>query len=342
MDWSKRSLRLAFSGALSASIVLATVQTGRAKAITQSTATPSVQVPSPGMGVEGPNDLNDLVAPIALYPDNLVAEILAASALPDEVVEANQWLRQYPGISGAALARAVDRQPWDPGVKALTQFPPVLANLATNLSWYWALGTSYTNEPREVLDAIQVMRRRAQQAGHLTGTPRQIVTYEGDTVQIEPADAGTVYLPEYDPWLVYGEPLAAYPGWNRVPGAYVTEPDVLLGLGFGIGAFAGYDWGWNHWGADWRGRGVVFNQSPYHSYAPIFAGHPEFHGANMGFTPSGEFRRGVLPGTIEGNSRIGTNYPARETFALRGFHFATGEFNRGSIHDGGFRGVGHR
>jgi hypothetical protein len=132
MDWSKRSLRLALSGALSASLVLATAQTGRANAITQPTATPSVQEPSPGMGIEAASDLSQLVAPIALYPDNLVAQILAASALPDEVVEANQWIQQYPGLSGADLAQAVNRQPWDPGVKALTQFPPVLANLATN------------------------------------------------------------------------------------------------------------------------------------------------------------------------------------------------------------------
>jgi Protein of unknown function (DUF3300) len=84
------------------------------------------------MGIEAASDLSQLVAPIALYPDNLVAQILAASALPDEVVEANQWIQQYPGLSGADLAQAVNRQPWDPGAKALTQFPPVLANLATN------------------------------------------------------------------------------------------------------------------------------------------------------------------------------------------------------------------
>jgi hypothetical protein len=353
MDWSKQSLTLI----LSASLVLAAAPTGHADAITQSNAaptilTPSMQPPSNQTGVESPNDLNQLVAPMALYPDNLVAQILAASSWPNEVSEANRWMRQHSDLSGTGLAEAVNRQAWDPSVKALTQFPLVLANMAVNLSWSWALGNAYATDPREVLDAIQVMRRRAQQAGHLTGTPQQVVTYEGDTIQLQPADAGTVYLPEYDPWLVYGEQLAPYPGWDWLPGTYVTEPDILPGLAVGIGAFAGYGWSWNHWGTDWRGRGVVYNQSPYRSYAPIFAGHPAFHGTNMASAPTSEFRGGVLHGAIGANSRglhafnsgrVGSNYQARGGFGFRGgFHFATGGFDRGSVHDGGFHGVGHR
>jgi len=342
VDWPKRSMTLV----LSASLVLATAQTGNADAITQSNAVPSIQTP-----FESPNELDQLVAPIALYPDNLVAQILAASAWPNEVTEANRWMRQHSELSGAELAQAVNRQAWDPSVKALTQFPFVLANMAVNLSWSWALGNVYLNEPHEVLDAIQVMRRRAQQAGHLTGTPRQVVTYEGDTIEIQPADAGTVYLPEYDPWLVYGEPLAPYPGWDWLPGAYVTEPDILLGLGVGIGAFAGYGWSWNHWGTDWRGRGVVYDQSPYRDYGQTFAGRPDFHGTSRAFAPTSEFRGGVLHGTIRANNRslngfnsgrIPRGFPARAGFRFRGgFHVASGGFHLGSVHDGGFHGVGH-
>jgi Protein of unknown function (DUF3300) len=342
MDWPKRSMTLV----LSASLVLATVQSGNADAITQSNNAPLIQTP-----FESPNELGQLVAPIALYPDNLIAEILAASAWPNEVTEANRWIRQHSELSGAEFAQAVNQQAWDPSVKALTQFPLVLANMAVNLTWGWALGNAYANEPQEVLDAIQVMRRRAQQAGHLTGTPQQVVAYEGDTIQIEPADAGMVYLPEYDPWLVYGETLAAYPGWDWLPGAYVTGPDILLGLGVGIGAFAGYGWGWNHWGTDWRGRGVVYDQSPYRDYGRTFAGRPDVRGTNQAFAPTSEFRGGVLHGAIGANNRgfngfnsgrIGRSFLARVGLGFRGgFHVASGGVHVGSVHDGGFHGVGH-
>src|SRR4029077_99854 len=111
-----------------------------------------------------------------------------------------------------------------------------------------ALGSAYENEPRNVLNAVQVMRQRAQQAGNLMSTPQQTVTREADTITIQPAEADTVYLPEYDPWLVYGAPVAAYPGWSDASGLYLTEPDVMFGLGIGIGAFAAFGWGYHHWG----------------------------------------------------------------------------------------------
>jgi len=122
---------------------------------------------------KAPEEVQQLVAPIALYPDELVAQILAASTYPTEVVQADRWLQQHPGLKGAPLAEAVDSQPWDDSVKAVAQFPSVLGNMDTNLSWTSALGDAYVNQPQDVMAAVQVMRRRAQDAGNLKTTAQQ-------------------------------------------------------------------------------------------------------------------------------------------------------------------------
>src|ERR1043166_2214600 len=128
-----------------------------------------------------------MVAPIALYPDALVAQILAASTYPTEVIQADRWLQQHSYLQGEQLAAAVDQQSWDPSVKALTGFPSVLANLDENLSWTEALGDAYFNQQQDVLDAVQVMRRRAEDAGNLQTTPQERVVNEESTIVIEPA-----------------------------------------------------------------------------------------------------------------------------------------------------------
>jgi hypothetical protein len=194
--------------------------------------------------------LDQLVAPIALYPDALVAQILAAATYPTDIVVANRWMQQYPDLKGDALAQEVDQQPWDPSVKALTQFPQVLDMMDKNLSWTSSLGDAYANGQQNVLDAVQVMRERAQQAGNLQSTQQENVTTQGQTIAIEPADPQVVYVPEYDPWVVYGAPLAYYPGWVGVPGVFVDGPGIAFGLGVGIGVFGGFGWGWHHWGTD--------------------------------------------------------------------------------------------
>src|ERR1700676_5493323 len=116
---------------------------------------------------ETPEQLRQLVAPIALYPDSLVAQILAASTFPEQVVQADQWVQGHPDLKGDALAQGVDQQPWDPSIKALTAFPSVLGNMDKNLSWTSSLGDAYYNHQPDVMDAVQTMRRRAQQAGNL-------------------------------------------------------------------------------------------------------------------------------------------------------------------------------
>ena len=207
---------------------------------------------APTYAQQTPEQLQRLVAPIALYPDSLVAQILAASTFPEEVVEADRWVQDHPDLKGEALGKAVDEQPWDPSVKALTAFPSVLGNMDKNLSWTSTLGDAYYNQQPDVMDAVQVMRHKAQQAGALKSTPQEVVKEEGSDVDIEPADPDVVYVPAYDPWAVYGYPIAAWPGWYPYPGIWFGGPYLSFGLGFGIGWFGGFGWGWGHWGFDWR------------------------------------------------------------------------------------------
>ena len=229
-----------------------------------------------------PDELDQLVAPIALYPDSLVAQILAATTFPAEIVEADRWLQANPDLKGDALAQAVDQQPWDPSVKALTAFPSVLANMDKNLSWTSSLGDAYYNQQADVMDAVQTMRQRAQTAGNLKTTPQQTVANQGSTIVIQPADPQIVYVPAYDPWLVYGGPIVAWPGWYPYPGIWFGGPYLSWGVGFGIGFYGGYGWGWNSWGSNWHNHTVVYNNNRYYSRSQTFYNRNTYY-RNGGF-----------------------------------------------------------
>src|SRR5579872_3998129 len=217
---------------LSCCLVLATAPGGFA-------AQPDQSVPSPPVHAaqQTPQELQQLVAPIALYPDALVAQILAAATYPDQVVEADRWLQQHPDLKGQQLGQEVDKQPWDPSVKALIEFPSVLGNMDKNLSWTSSLGDAYVNQQEEVMNAVQVMRDRAEKAGNLKSSSQEKVSKQGQTIVIEPADPEVVYVPEYDPWLIYGDPIGIWPGWYSYPGLFIGGPGIAFGFGFGIGFF---------------------------------------------------------------------------------------------------------
>jgi hypothetical protein len=140
-----------------------------------------------------------------------------------------------------------------------------------NLSWTSSLGDAYANQPQAVLDAVQVMRQRAQAAGTLMSTNQQTVTAQDGTIAIEPANPDVVYVPAYDPWVVYGDPMAMYPGWVGVPGVFWAGPDLYFGLGFGVAVFGGFAWGLHHWGFDWRHRVVLHDRAPFVSHGMAFA-----------------------------------------------------------------------
>jgi hypothetical protein len=214
-----------------------------------------------------PEQLQQLVAPIALYPDALVAQILAAATYPNQVAQAERWMQQNAYLDENQRTQKVNRQPWDPSVKALTEVPLVLANMDKNMSWTSALGNAYAARPQDVMDAIQVMRQRAEQAGNLASNPQQTVTDEGNTIAIEPADPDMVYVPQYDPWLAYGAPIGVWPGWYGYPGLFWDGPGIGFGLGFGVG-FGFHDHGHFHGhGFEHGGRvhGGGFHSGGFHS-----------------------------------------------------------------------------
>ena len=235
-------------------------------AIQQANADQTVQAAQ-----QTPDQLQQMVAPFALYPDELVAQILAASTYPTQIVEAERWMEKNQKLQGDKLAKEVDKQSWDPSVKALTQFPSVLTRMDQNLSWTSAVGDAYFNQQQDVLDAIQVLRKRAEDAGTLQSTAQQTVSTQGSTIIIEPAAPDVCYLPIYDPWTVYGGPLAVYPGFFWDPW---VGPAFYFGPAIGLGFFGGFGWGWNRWGFDWHRREVIFNHNRYVSRSPGFIHHP--------------------------------------------------------------------
>ena len=278
-------------------------QSGAAK---QDAQAPAQGAQAPPYTQHTPEELQQMVAPIALYPDSLVAQILAAATFPEQVVEADRWVQAHPELKGDALGHAVDQQPWDPSVKALTGFPSVLGNMDKNLSWASSLGDAYYNQEQDVMDAVQVMRQRAQQAGNLKSTPQQTVTTQGSDIDIEPAEPDVVYVPAYDPWLVYGGPIVAWPGWYPYPGIWYGGPYLSFGLGFGIGWFGGFGWGWHHWGFDWHNHYAMYNHARYYSRSRTFYNRRDFSrggGARAGFNRPGGANR-----PFEGNNRAARGY----------------------------------
>jgi hypothetical protein len=237
-----------------------------------------LQAPSgPPYQEQTSEQLQQLVAPIALYPDSLVAQILAASTFPEQVVDADQWVQSHPDLKDEALAQAVDQMSWDPSVKALVGFPSILGNMDKNLSWTSSLGDAYYNQVQGVMDAVQVMRRRAQEAGHLNSTPQQTVTTEDSDIEIEPVSPEFVYVPAYDPWVVYGGPIGAWPGWYPYPGIWYDSPVIFFGVGFGTGFYGGYGWGWHHWGCDWHHHYAVHDHERYYSQSRTFYNRDRFY-----------------------------------------------------------------
>jgi uncharacterized membrane protein YgcG len=293
--------------------------------------TQSDQQPPPATAQLSPQELQQLVAPIALYPDALLAQILAASTYPTQIVEADRWIDSHPNLKGKNLADEVDKQPWDPSVKALTQFPSVLENMDKNLSWTSSLGEAYANQEQDVTDAVQQMRQEARQAGKLNSNEQENVTTQGNTIAIEPANPDVVYVPAYDPWLVYGAPMVAYPGWVPVPGIFFAGPAISFGFGFGIGFFGGFGWGWHNWGYDWHGRRVIYNHNTYISHSRTIINRGNFNRGNFNH---GDFGHGNFDhGNAFHGSRAGDGHPT--------FHGSTAPRPQPGIRSGALSGFDH-
>ncbi|MGD0161519.1 MAG: DUF3300 domain-containing protein [Candidatus Sulfotelmatobacter sp.] len=289
--------------------------------------------PAPTYTQQSPEQIQQLVAPIALYPDSLVAQILAASTFPEQVVEADRWVQAHPDLKGADLGTAVDQQPWDPSVKALAAFPSVLGNMDKNLSWTSSLGDAYYNQQSDVMAAVQVMRRRAQEAGNLKTTPQQTVTTQDSNIDIEPASPDEVYIPAYNPWGVYGGPVVAWPGWYPYPGIWFGGPYLNFGLGFGIGWYGGFGWGWNHWGFNWRGGYGMYGGGRYYSRSNTFYNRGSYYRGGGERGVANNVQRGATGGRGGANARSGAFNGNRQ--AARGYAAPRGQ---SGVRSGAFSG----
>lgn len=257
-------------------------------------AAPVTSASAPAYTPLSADQLYQLVSPVALFPDKLLAQVLAGAGYPDQISAADAWLAQNRGLQPAALSSAADAQPWDPSVRGLVQFPDVLDQMAKNIPWTTALGSAYLNDPTDVMNAIQVMRQRAANQGTLKNTPQQrivvaptthyveqqpyrqrVVAAPGETIVIEPSQPDTVYVPHYDPWQAYGTPVPAYPSYQYQPSGYSGGDMLAAGvISFGVGIAVAtllnqHDSGWHSWDMRWddRRQPVVYRNAPYVSHS---------------------------------------------------------------------------
>jgi len=213
--------------------------------------------------------LEALVAPIALYPDPLVSQILMASTYPLEVSEATNWLRANSNLKGNALNTALQQQNWDASVKSLVSFPPVLEMMGSQLSWTQNLGNAVLAQQSDTMSAIQALRAKAKKTGALQSNSQQTVTSQGsrssETIVIQPANPQVVYVPSYNPTVVYGAwPYPAYPPVAYYPPGYVAGTALLsFGVGMAVGAAL---WGGCHWGGGYGGGSLTVNNNNFNNF----------------------------------------------------------------------------
>ena len=193
-------------------------------------------------------ELEQLCAPIALHPDSLISQILMASTYPLEVALADRWTKQNASLKGDALTKALEAQDWDPSVKSLVNFPQVLTMMSEKLDWTQRLGDAFLADQKRVLDTIQSLRAKAQASGNLQSNKEQTVVVEEKIIKIEPANPQVVYVPTYNPTVVYGAwPYPAYPPYSYYPPGYVATSMMAFGAGVAMGAAWGYAWGNTNW-----------------------------------------------------------------------------------------------
>jgi hypothetical protein len=266
----------------------------------------SAPQPAPTQQPLSANDLEQLLAPIALYPDNLLAQILAASTYPEQVAAADQWLHQMQGQGQDQVAAGAEAQGgWDPSAKGLTAFPQVLDMMNQDLEWTTDLGNAYYNQPQDVMQTVQVLRDRAQQAGNLQTTPQEQVSDDQGYLEVAPENPEEVYVPSYNPWNVYGAPIAPYPGYSVMGGlgsffGGFGSAMVQFGPGIGLGAFDRFPFGFGGWGLGWFSHGIFFNHGAYYTHSASVAdwgfphGGQRVFGARRGL-PGNGYRSGPQP-----------------------------------------------
>jgi len=258
-----------------------------------------------------PEQLDSLVAPIALYPDPLLSQTLVASTYPLEVIQLQQWLAQNKGLKDKALADAVKKQDWDPSIQALAGLPDVVKLLAENIKWTTDLGNAFLAQQRDVMDAVQRMRKKAQDAGNLKSSEQQKVETKvvesKQVIVVEQANPEVVYVPSYNPTVVYGAPVYAYPPIAYPPpGYYAAGMAISFGVGVAMGAMWGGGWGY---GCGWSG-----NNNVYINHNNNFVNNSDrLNNVNRGNRPSNQPARGNSNWQHNPQHRGGAPYSDRAT-----------------------------
>jgi hypothetical protein len=338
-------------------------------------AAPAADTGNPTEGApQSTSELQSLVAPIALYPDALVAQILTASTFPDQVAIADYWVQQNKNLTGSALMQAVDKQSWDPSVKALTEFPSVLDNMAKNLSWTSSLGEAYHNQQADVMTAIQTLRAQAKAKGSLKSTPQVTVVQQSpQVIVIQPANPQVVYVPQYNPAVIYGTPYVT-PGYSA--GDVAAAGIIGFGAGIAVGALMSggggcCSWGYSSWNCGWHGStAVVYHGGAYYGNSGWHGGYYNngYHSSNgynnsfnhnnynnnynhsnynNNFKNSGNNYKNVSGNTVNVNKQGAQNFSANRSSASNSWaqHSSSGSghsdaFSGMSGHSDGFGGSG--
>jgi hypothetical protein len=257
-----KSLKLLAAAALMGTSAIVSVA-----CLGQDAPLPSQQAAVPAAAPLTQPQLDQLVAPVALYDDPLLADILTASTYPLEVVEARRWVSDpaNAGLKGDALTTALAAQSWDPSVKALVPFPNVLENMDSHLDWTESLGEAFLAQQGDVMDAVQRLRHQAETVGTLKSSPQETVASDGDDVTISSPPSDVIYVPDYDPWCAYGAwPYPIYGPYYYAPwSGYCGPDDDLIGWDTGIFLPFAY-WGWGDF--DWRHHHVRIDRGHYDQY----------------------------------------------------------------------------
>ncbi len=301
------------------------------------------------------DQLDSLVAPIALYPDPLLAQTLAASTYPLELLQLHQWMARNPGLKDKALTDAVEKQPWDASVQAMSALPDVVKRLADDIQWTTDLGNAFLAQQSDVMDAVQRMRQKAQQTGNLKSTPQQMVETQAveskQVIIIEQANPQVVYVPSYNPTVVYGAPVYPYPPIYYPPaGYYAAGAAISFGVGMAVGAaWGGGGWGWN---AGWGHNDITINNNNnFNRNANINSGnrvnqsgnwqHNSQHRGGAPYRDRGTANR--YGGTARGDSLANRQSGARQQLNQQGGNLRSGAVGTTGARDrAAAAGVGNR
>ena len=313
------------------------VAPGNVLANVRSALTAHTQTPPPAADQSRiPTDqLDSLVAPIALHPDPLLAQLLAASTYPLELVQLQQWLAKNAGLKDKALLESVSKQPWDPSIQAMAGLPDIVKWLTDDIQWTTDLGNAFLAQQSDVMDAVQRMRAKATMKGNLKSTEQQTVetrvVESKQVIVIEQADPQVVYVPSYNPEVVYGPPVYPYPPiYYPPPGYYAAGAAISFGVGLAMGAVAGGGWGW---GAGWGHNDININtNNNFNRNANINGGNRVANGSGWQHNPQhrggAPYRDGATAnrfgGTARGDSLANRQAGARQQLGQQGGNLRSG------------------